>query len=260
MGGGGAGGFLTGTITVNSGTVYSVDVGAGGTRNTTNQFVKGGNGGDSILSGADITTVTAVGGGTGGTLNHPVNNPNYNDVTEGYGEDGGSGGGACSWDSVYHANPTLGGSGTTGQGNDGGDGTPSDNAAGSGGGGAGSAGGANSGSSFKNGGAGGNGKQSSITGTLTYYSAGTGGGKGWDGSAGTTGSHGTGYTGNANTGDAGEAGIASDTDCNGNSGVVILKIPSSSYSGTTVGSPNVDSSSVTGYHIVKFTGDGSYTG
>jgi hypothetical protein len=39
-----------------------------------------------------------------------------------------------------------------------------------------------------------------------------------------------------------------------------LKIPSGNYSNTTTGSPNVDTSSVSGYTILKFIGSGSYTG
>ena len=45
----------------------------------------------------------------------------------------------------------------------------------------------------------------------------------------------------------------------GASGVVILKIPDANYSGTTSGSPNVDTSSVSGFTILKYTGSGSYT-
>jgi hypothetical protein len=41
--------------------------------------------------------------------------------------------------------------------------------------------------------------------------------------------------------------------------VIILKIPDASYSGITSGSPTVDTSSVTDYTILKYTGTGSYT-
>ena len=45
----------------------------------------------------------------------------------------------------------------------------------------------------------------------------------------------------------------------GASGVVVLKIPDANYSGTTTGSPTVDTSSVSGFTILKYTGSGSYT-
>jgi len=40
---------------------------------------------------------------------------------------------------------------------------------------------------------------------------------------------------------------------------VIFKIANADYSGTTSGSPTVDTSSVTGFTILTYTGDGSYT-
>jgi hypothetical protein len=44
----------------------------------------------------------------------------------------------------------------------------------------------------------------------------------------------------------------------GGSGIVILKVPTASYSGTTSGSPTVTTSG--DYKIIKFTGSGTYTG
>ena len=44
---------------------------------------------------------------------------------------------------------------------------------------------------------------------------------------------------------------------NGGSGVVILSVPTSDYSSTTSGSPNVTTSGSN--TIIKFTGSGSYT-
>jgi hypothetical protein len=38
-----------------------------------------------------------------------------------------------------------------------------------------------------------------------------------------------------------------------------MKIANAIYSGTTTGSPNVDTSSVVGYTILTYTGDGTYT-
>ncbi|SVE13692.1 uncharacterized protein METZ01_LOCUS466546, partial [marine metagenome] len=40
---------------------------------------------------------------------------------------------------------------------------------------------------------------------------------------------------------------------------VILRIPDADYSGTTTGSPTVDTSSVADETILIFNGDGSYT-
>ena len=46
---------------------------------------------------------------------------------------------------------------------------------------------------------------------------------------------------------------------NGGSGVIILKIADANYTGTTSGSPTVDTASVADYTILTFNGDGSYT-
>jgi hypothetical protein len=44
---------------------------------------------------------------------------------------------------------------------------------------------------------------------------------------------------------------------NGGSGLVVLRVPASDYTGTTTGSPTVtDDGDV---KVLKFTGDGSYT-
>jgi hypothetical protein len=44
---------------------------------------------------------------------------------------------------------------------------------------------------------------------------------------------------------------------NGGSGVVIIRMPTASYSGTSTGSPEVLTSGTD--TILRFTGDGSYT-
>jgi len=44
---------------------------------------------------------------------------------------------------------------------------------------------------------------------------------------------------------------------NGGSGIVVLKMLTADYSGTTTGSPNVSTSG--SYTILKYTGSGSYT-
>ena len=124
---------------------------------------------------------------------------------------------------------------------------------------------------YSAGGAGGVGTQSSITGSATYY-AGGGGGAGYYTAGSVSGGNGGGgasggqqsapTAGTANTGGGGGgrncwnfAGVGAA----GGSGVVFLKIPDANYSGTTSGSPVVDTSSVSGFTILKYTGSGSYT-
>src|SRR6056300_690276 len=95
-GGGGAGGYLTNyggsAITFNPGTTYTVTVGSGGASPPATS--RGTDGGNSVLSGTGISTVTAIGGSGGG---YTSGEPAY---------DGGSGGGG--------ANGQSGGSGTVG--------------------------------------------------------------------------------------------------------------------------------------------------
>ena len=157
-GGGGAGGFLTGTVQLTPSSVYTITVGAAG--------AVGASGANSAISGTGITTVTSIGGGSGGT---------FNDVVGVAGGSGGGGGGGTSG--------AAGGSGTTGQGFTGGTGAGS--TGGGGGGGGSSAVGSNA--SGSNGGNGGNGNASSITGTSVTYAGGGGGGGITDGSCGTGG-------------------------------------------------------------------------
>jgi|GEM_PF-812320 len=129
-GGGGGGGVMYRSSFAVAGTIYPITVGAGGANCA--------NGSNSIFS-----TLTAIGGGHGGTA-------------PGAGTTGGSGGGG--------AHPaTGGGAGTAGQGYAGGSGGTS---RGGGGGGAGGTGGSY--------GLGGNGLQYSISGTPTYYGGGGG--------------------------------------------------------------------------------------
>jgi hypothetical protein len=91
---------------------------------------------------------------------------------------------------------------------------------------------------------------SSITGSSVDYSA---GGGGMRGAGGSDGSSGTGWANTANTGHGGN----NVTNNSGQSGVVILRMLTSNYSGTTTGSPTVSTSGSD--TIVKFTGSGSYT-
>ena len=219
-GAGGAGGYLTGTL---SGwavaTSYTMTVGAGG--------VGYANGVNSSISGTGITTKTAIGGGKGAV-----------DSAGGYSGIGGSGGGGGqSGYSVQGGNY-----GTAGQGNAGG------NGGGSGGGGGGGAGGVGGSSYFNTGvspnvrtaGNGGVGVVNPIVDSTTgelyngqYYLAGGGGGAlsyfsdyarvsgsgglGGGGAGGNT----NGTAGTDNTGGGG--GGAVTTGGNGGSGVIILK-------------------------------------
>jgi hypothetical protein len=208
--GGGAGGYLTGTLPIQTSTNYTATVGAGGAGSAADANATSGS--NSVLS-----TQTATGGGFG-TSN-----------SQSTGGTGGSGGGAA------RGAPTTGASGTSGQGNKGGD--SSGVANGGGGGGADAAGSNGTGTS---GGNGGNGKASSITGT-SVTRAGGGGGAGTT-SQGTGGAGGggaasrltpvtTGNSGTVNTGGGGGANAAAassmgnNTGGTGGSGVVIMKYP-----------------------------------
>ena len=218
-GGGGAGGFLSSSIAdVESGSVMTITVGAGGNVAS--------NGTDSSLastSGTSFSTITSVGGGTGAGAG--------NSYTAGSGGSGGGGAGG------QYNNP--GGSGTVGQGNDGGTSGTSGGGTtypGSGGGGAGEAGGegVNSGGAGKPGGAG---KQTNITGTATYFagggggaSGGGGGGAGGSGGGGAGGNSAQGTAGTANTG-GGAGGSNITSGVTGGSGVVILAYNSGSGNG-----------------------------
>jgi len=268
-GGGGAGGYRTnygGTaIALTPGTAYSVTVGTGGAGSSSLSDDGGANGVDSTLTGSDITNLSATGGGggSGGSL-----------VTGGH--DGGSGGGGHYGGSSPGAD---GGDGNTGgnggdpsipEGYDGGDGIDAGSPSFGGGGGGGSAAAGINGST-SSGGCGGTGTSNSITGSALYYAAGGGSGASSGGavcastnsiggvgaiastSASTAGTNGTGSGGGS--GDSRGSYNAAD----GGDGVVILRMATADYSGTTTGSPTIttDGSDT----IIKFTATtGSYTG
>jgi hypothetical protein len=242
-GGGGAGGLLTnfgGTaITLSGGQTYTATVGSGGAGSTSASA--GASGNNSVLSGSGISTVTSTGGGGGGRYNGVAG------LAGGSGGGGGAGNGAA-------------GSGTSPQGNDGGTGGAysAPHYSGAGGGGAGAVG--------TNGGAqpdGGAGSSNSITGSAVNYAGGGGGvsdgtpGSGGTGGGGAAGKPGAGTSGTANTGGGGGGTQTPNTTGSGGSGVVILRVATADYSGTTTGSPTVttDGSDT----IIKFTGDGTYT-
>jgi len=248
--GGGAGGYRTSTQTVSQGTVITVTVGDGGAGQTGSTTVRGNNGSDSSISGSGLTTITSTGGGGGGAYN----------ISSGAGGNGGSGGGAPEAGS--------GGTGTVGQGNNGGE--ESTSAAG-GGGGAGAVG-QNAPSSSQSG-AGGAGSASSITGSSVTRAGGGGGGGTTGGGGIATGAGGAGgggagggqtsggTSGTVNTGGGGGGGGpnngSSYTTSSGGKGVVILSVPTASYSSNTSGSPTVTTSGSN--TILQFNGTGSYT-
>jgi hypothetical protein len=251
-GGGGAGGYRTSTQSVNVGTVITVTVGDGGAG-----WLSGVGGGfvgsNSSISGSGLTTITSAGGGgsAGGT-----------------GGSGGSGAGGG-----FAGGASSGGLGNTpstspSQGNNGGDGgnNSAPNYPTGGGGGAGAVGGNASGGTSGSGGAG---TASSITGS-SVTRAGGGGGGSEGGTAGTGGSGGggagsnntvTAISGTANTGGGGGGGGfsgSSGSAGSGGKGVVILSVPTASYSGTSTGSPTITTSGAN--TILQFNGSGSYTG
>jgi hypothetical protein len=248
-GGGGAGGMLTGVAILQSGITYTATVGAGGIGwvNTGGPVAGDGTNGDNSVFGA----VTALGGG-------------YGKGGTGAGGNGGSGGGNGG------GGTGAGGLGTSGQGNNGGAGIAND--CGGGGGGAGAAGSAASaggGYPNGNGGDGGAGLASSITGSSVTYAGGGGGsclttsgtpGTGGTGGGGNGGENANGSAGTANLGGGGGGGGSSSTSRNGGdggSGVVIIRLLTASYTGTTTGSPTVTTDGA--YTVVKFTSSGSYT-
>jgi len=235
----GGGGSSESAVTVTTGTQYTVSVGAGGTGGAL-----GAQGGSSVFS-----TITSVGGGGGS-----------GESAQQSGGNGGSGGAG-----TYSQS---GGSGTANQGFNGGSGS-NDAPYTAGGGGGASAVGANGGSTSS--GNGGNGVASTITGSSTTRAGGGGGGyasdqnkaagtggSGGGGSGGAT-SSANGNSGGANTGGGGggAGGSGGSAGGNGGSGVVILRMPTAKYSGTTTGSPSVTTNGSD--TILTYTGSGSYT-
>mgnify|MGYP001182778196 CR=1 FL=1 len=256
-GGGGAGGLRSSVSATGGGgstetalqlipsTVYTITVGAGYPASDNNS----GSGSNSSISGSDITDIVSIGGGEAG------GNSGYG-ATSDNGQDGGCGGGA-------RGGSGTGGSGTSGQGYAGGNGH------GQGGGGGGGTGAVGVAGASNNGGNGGDGVSNSITGSAVNYGGGGGGGVtngnsvgsggAGGGGAGSNVQHAKGTDGSANLGGGGGGGgNSTNTDVSaGGSGVVILRIATSDYSGTTSGSPTVTTDG--SHKVIKFTGSGSYT-
>jgi hypothetical protein len=105
------------------------------------------------------------------------------------------------------------------------------------------AGGGGATSSGNSSGDGGSGYNSDISGSTVNYSRG---------------GHKPTTTANTTYGSGGNGGRNANPGSAGIQGVVILRVPTASYSGTTTGSPTVTTSGI--YTIITFTGNGSYTG
>jgi hypothetical protein len=230
-GGSGAGGVLNDNWTATPGIQTAIIVGAGG-----GQASQG-----SPSSIANV--VTCTGGGFGG---------GNNDVPNSNAGSGGSGGGG-GWITG------SAGTGIAGQGFAGG-------APIGGGGGAGGIGGSSVGISGAA--PGGIGRFVSITGTGVYYGGGGGGGGSGSGSGGGgLGGGGNGGAGNPptnggngtpNTGGGGGAcGGYTSSGGSGGSGIVILRIPTSSYTGTVTGSPTITVDGA--FTVLTYNSSGTYT-
>ena len=255
-GAGGAGGLLTnfgGTaLNLTIGTVLTATVGAGGAA-ISGSSAAGNQGANSTISGPGISTVTAIGGGAGGRGNA---------ISPGTGTPGGAGGsgGGAGYGGI-------GGSGTSPQGNDGGTNNPQTAGPKYGGAGGGGAGAVGASGSNNAGGAGGNGSANSITGSSVTYAGGGGGSVDSSGGGGAGGSGGGGAgsynvqgPGTDGLGGGGGATHTTNDSGKGGDGVVILSMPDADYSGTTTGSPIIDTDAGgTGKTTVKFTGNGTYT-
>lgn len=262
----GGGGSSESSITLTAGAQYTVTVGAGGAGGAgTSSYASSGSA--SSIAGSGITTISTVGGGEGNYTNQGGNggsgggsgggNTNNSSGTANQGYGGGS--------SKYHGNSYYGGGGGGGAsavGQDAYGGSPlaggwssGDSGAGDGGNGVAST---ITGSSVTRAGGGGGGTRMPNNSTLlTTGSGGTGGG----GDAGTNPTTGkVGQDATANTGSGGGAGSSQSSGSGGGdgaSGVVILRLPTDQYTGTTTGSPTVTTSGDD--TIITFNSSGSYT-
>jgi len=268
-GGGGAGGMLSGNdVLLKTGVTYTITVGAGGSggiASTTSgsSLTAPNNGVDSSISGSGLTTISAAGGGRGGSSN-----------VFGSGSGGSGGGGSSSSTSTIAA-----GSGTAGQGNNGGSvlGSSTGSLAGGGGGASASGQSGNTGGSGRAGN-GGDGLLNPFPEGPTYL-AGGGGGSGTNTSGqflvggGGLGGGGSGYFGNFNVGSTSYPGtsgtgggggglsggggsqyITNDAG-NGGSGVVMLRIEASVTPTTVTGSPIITTVGIFKYY--RWNGNGS---
>jgi hypothetical protein len=218
QGGGGGGGYVANTLTATSGTVYTLVIGAGGGAQAT--------GSNSYISGIS----TAYGGGAG--------NAGAGGSGGGGGGDGAAGGAVVS----------------PGQGNVGGNGSSFWGSGGGGGGG----GAPGSGGAYV-GGSGGAGVTNTLTGTTVTYAGGGGGigqypdqipGSGGSGGGGANGGNGVANSGGGGGGYRGAGG-------SGGKGIIILSIPTVSYSGIYTGLPTI--TTVGSNTVLQYTQSGTYT-
>ena len=232
-GGGNTGGEAA--LSVTPSTYYLVTIGGGGAGgpNAYSGTQRGVNGDPSVFG-----SITSLGGGGGA---------NYGTA----GAAGGSGGGG-----IGAAGAGFdGGAGESNQGFAGGSGTDATpcGASGGGGGGAGGVGGSPCASKL-----GGVGLESSITGSAVPRGGGGGTGSETASGAGGSGGGGTQANGAVNTGGGGSGRQGSGVGFIGGSGVVILRMLTSNYSGTTTGTPTVSTSGSD--TILIYNASGSYTG
>ena len=232
--GNGGGAAAESPLTLTTGVTYSISVGLGGAGAEYGTLSSQNNGGNSSISGAGISTITALGGGAG-------SNP---DST---GQNGGSGGGAGGNDFARSGGSAL----SPTQGYAGGSVGSSSGGAGAGGGGAGSVGGDRA--STLKGGAGGAAKINSITGSNVYYA---GGGPGCGGyQPPSLGDFGTGY----NRSNPGMVGYMTANGANavnsGTNGVVIIR---SSRTAVNV-TGTVVATTVGGDTVYQFNTNGTVT-
>jgi hypothetical protein len=260
-GGGGAGGYRASlgtsggpssaesTLNLIRSTNYTVTVGAGGAGGDTGPSVGGANGSPSVFS-----TVTSLGGGTGGSNINP-----WSPSGPFSGAPGGSGGGG----GAAPGAGGPGGTGTPGQGNPGGTSTAFSPGAegGAGGGGAGAAGTPNS--TPSSGTAGGAGISSSTSFGPAVTRGGGGGGGGWSGGApGGSGGGGTGQAGPANPsspgtvntgGGGGGGGGQPASGGSGGSGIVLLQYPATVTLSNPGGGLTYSTAPVSGNTVATFT-------
>ena len=240
-GGGGAGGVLAGTFTPGASS-YSITVGNGGASynsSAINHNPANYNGGNSIISGVALTTITAFGGGSASSES------NISRAAQNGGSGGGGGG---------HSGAR--GTGTAGPPRQGYDGGATTQPGDGGGGGAGAPGGnGNSANGVTPARTGGIGVANDITGTSTYYGGGGGasgdprsgltaggagglggGGSGANASSGSAPTNGIANTGGGGGGAAGSSPVGSVKPTGaGGSGVVIVRYFSDSTAPTITG-------------------------
>ena len=264
--GGGAGGLRTSygstsgggssaesSLTLTPSESYTITVGAGGAAASPGSATLGGVGNSSVFA-----SITSIGGGGGASTGTAY--PNMLTVDDGGCGAGGAGNNACNPNFNGDTVTKFFGNGTSGQGYNGGLGTKSANGGyggGGGGGGAASVGQSNTGCTLQSYGgstmAGGNALSVNINGTANSYSK---GGRALNGISTGGLTPGGNNTGNGGDGNAETPGI-NNGGAAGGSGIVILRMPTANYSGTTTGSPTVTTDGTD--TILTYTSSGTYT-